>query len=631
MSPPNSTNGPPKAKAALKYMPLHELEGFCLIKIQPGAATELLRLELVHSTLRKIDPPAFEALSYVWGSPENPTTVEVLSQAHGVCVTSQVAIHRNLATALTHLRHPSTVRTMWADAICINQNDLAERSQQVLMMGDVYRLATRVVVFLGPEENGSGDALKLIEKTGSMVVVDFSSGRVQDSTAGQNYDYLGWADLRRPLPFEAQDLDKIYHLPMSPDLLSLGQTRRLQERLGLADSIVQQAMSGYGICGLRKQVGHAKCSDPRDRLYGLLSQLGEHERANIVPDYTRSVADIYTEITCGQVRRDDRLDVITDCELGEEPSPLALPSWVPDWSTPMESADIHDITPELFHVGPSVAHIDNTRIRAVGARIDRVAAVVHLDRERLNSDSDAETTKYLRALLLSLSESRHVQASNQSQRQRFWESCCRTLWLNNFAEKWVPPVAHQPEYYKCLSMIKMLTSPDNPQGRLPKVPTTSFYLRRCREACASRAFFLTEDGHLGAAFKSVAVGDRVAALFGTFIPMVLRPVSQASGEHRVVSACYLDGRMRGESLLGDLPRSFHGIQNCGGSKELRGAAYMDMETKTIHQDDPRTEPFLQSLQKRGFLTNPSIAELENSEAWDILSRAGLPIETFELV
>jgi hypothetical protein len=38
---------------------------------------------------------------------------------------------------------------LWADAICINQSDINERNTQVKLMGEIYRTATRVHVWLG--------------------------------------------------------------------------------------------------------------------------------------------------------------------------------------------------------------------------------------------------------------------------------------------------------------------------------------------------------------------------------------------------------------------------------------------------------------------------------------------------
>jgi hypothetical protein len=40
---------------------------------------------------------------------------------------------------------------LWIDALCINQDDMMERNHQVARMGDIYRNATRVIVWLGRE------------------------------------------------------------------------------------------------------------------------------------------------------------------------------------------------------------------------------------------------------------------------------------------------------------------------------------------------------------------------------------------------------------------------------------------------------------------------------------------------
>ena len=51
--------------------------------------------------------------------------------------------------ALRRLRLQEAIRTVWTDAICINQQDNAEKSHQVPLMGSIYSLAKRVVVWLG--------------------------------------------------------------------------------------------------------------------------------------------------------------------------------------------------------------------------------------------------------------------------------------------------------------------------------------------------------------------------------------------------------------------------------------------------------------------------------------------------
>ena len=53
---------------------------------------------------------------------------------------------------------------LWIDARCINQKDDVEKSSQVQMMGSIYRKATKVVVWLGPERDDSGFAMNLVKE-----------------------------------------------------------------------------------------------------------------------------------------------------------------------------------------------------------------------------------------------------------------------------------------------------------------------------------------------------------------------------------------------------------------------------------------------------------------------------------
>lgn len=91
----------------------------------------------------------FEALSYVWGDPSIRDEI--------CCSGCKVAITVNLHRALTRLRRGAETRLIWADALCINQEDLDERAQQVQLMRDVYSCAERVVVWLGEEGDQSVD------------------------------------------------------------------------------------------------------------------------------------------------------------------------------------------------------------------------------------------------------------------------------------------------------------------------------------------------------------------------------------------------------------------------------------------------------------------------------------------
>ncbi|KAI4157735.1 MAG: hypothetical protein LQ342_008053 [Letrouitia transgressa] len=98
-------------------------------------------------------PPPFEALSYTWGS--NFVDTPLYS------VNGNLPIRANLDAALRSLRLPSQARRLWVDAICINQEDIQERTRQVQYMRLIYKRATRVIVWLGLKSHGIEEAFTL--------------------------------------------------------------------------------------------------------------------------------------------------------------------------------------------------------------------------------------------------------------------------------------------------------------------------------------------------------------------------------------------------------------------------------------------------------------------------------------
>ena len=83
----------------------------------------------------------YEALSYAWG--DGTLTLPVLVNGLIFQVTT------NLFHALQNLRRKNDARTVWIDAICIDQKNNEEKSQQVGNMMAIYKAATRVVIWLG--------------------------------------------------------------------------------------------------------------------------------------------------------------------------------------------------------------------------------------------------------------------------------------------------------------------------------------------------------------------------------------------------------------------------------------------------------------------------------------------------
>ncbi|KAK3331783.1 heterokaryon incompatibility protein-domain-containing protein [Cercophora scortea] len=140
------------APPTYQYERMTRLDQVRVLHLTPGAIDDAVSgtLQLV-----QLGDVSYEALSYEWGQPE---------KSHAFHLEDGRIIHitESLHNALRDLRHLAgdRSRTVWADGICINQDDAQEVAQQVGIMGNVYRTASRVVTYVGPEKEGSAMAIE---------------------------------------------------------------------------------------------------------------------------------------------------------------------------------------------------------------------------------------------------------------------------------------------------------------------------------------------------------------------------------------------------------------------------------------------------------------------------------------
>ena len=149
--------------------------------------------------------PRYEALSYTWGLPQKTESVLIDTPTETRCL----GIGHNLATALRHLRFKYKHRILWNDAICINQEDFDERSKQVRRMADVYRMADRVVVWLGQESEDSKLACATILHLGSQVELSSDSNSSLQSPGCTEPE---WWRGEQSLPYTEQQWQSLYNL-----------------------------------------------------------------------------------------------------------------------------------------------------------------------------------------------------------------------------------------------------------------------------------------------------------------------------------------------------------------------------------------------------------------------------------
>jgi hypothetical protein len=96
-------------------------------------------LRLVMRRHKLTDKPIFSAVSYVWGNATSSVSV--------ACNNKRILVTPPVFEMLEHLRTHDL--PLWIDAICINQQDDAEKSTQIPLMGRIYANAVSALVWLG--------------------------------------------------------------------------------------------------------------------------------------------------------------------------------------------------------------------------------------------------------------------------------------------------------------------------------------------------------------------------------------------------------------------------------------------------------------------------------------------------
>ncbi|CZR68380.1 related to heterokaryon incompatibility protein [Phialocephala subalpina] len=139
-----------------RYSPLSpRSESIRLLRLVPHKdETAPIQCELFEYSLQESSKGThlYEALSYVWGSPETPKSISI--DKHNLPVTA------NLHAALSRLRDRSFERIIWVDFVCINQEDEEEKERQIQSMAKIYGQASRVIVYLGEAADDSDQALE---------------------------------------------------------------------------------------------------------------------------------------------------------------------------------------------------------------------------------------------------------------------------------------------------------------------------------------------------------------------------------------------------------------------------------------------------------------------------------------
>ena len=187
--------GKTSASSAFQHQPLDSSnKEIRLIQIlRPKRLSDQIQCTIRQTRLENAGD--YIALSYTWGSPHRTRTI--LLNGHEFEVTL------NLEDFLREIRTKEKYMTFWIDAICINQNDLAERSSQVLIMKDIYSHATFVIAWLGRAQAYSERVFDFVEELANLIEnnltqnPDAISAWIQSNTSPlfANCQWMAFADL----------------------------------------------------------------------------------------------------------------------------------------------------------------------------------------------------------------------------------------------------------------------------------------------------------------------------------------------------------------------------------------------------------------------------------------------------
>ena len=515
-----------------QYTPLNDdLKEIRLLTLYGGDFKADIHISIRTVPLSPDNPPTYEALSYVWGSLKNPIDIHVGVQT--------LAVTQNLAGALPYLRYRDKPRTLWIDAICVNQQDLKERSRQVRRMADMYRLADRVVVWLGPGNKHSSYGVRLLDELSSKLTVDWMSGTMEPTS---NDADKHWADRNEELPYSDRELRAIYSLIECPwferlwiwqeiwlaksnaimicgyDTIHWESFRtalfglylkpyRLKQTSVISAKFSARVAKTYPLASSEENLSflyimhitrHCKYTDPKDRVYAILSLLElSSEAIDIEPDYTKRTGQVYQDVTLRYINQHKRLGILASSGLNDRPS--EMPTWVPDWTV----VDTPEPLPSRLASGNTESEVQYRGAGMLSVTGSVSATVQHVDR--------IQCKNYM-GLIAEIQRlaPQNVLRGSYIGSGSLLTAYCNTLCANAFSDRYLPRLEALPQFQRSLDFLSTIL-----QSSIKQVPDYSpgtqadKFLGSVGRYCKGRSFVKTREGYIGLAPRYAQPGDQV--------------------------------------------------------------------------------------------------------------------------
>ena len=629
-----------------QYTPLNEdVNEIRLFTLHEGDFDTDIRISIHTVPLVPDNPPIYEALSYAWGSTETPVDIQV-----GL---STIAVTENLAEALPYLRYKDRPRILWIDAICVNQQDLKERGHQVKRMADLYRLADRVVVWLGPEKNNSGWGIRILDHLSSQIKVDFNTFEMKPAS---NEAEPHWSNRSRILPYGDAELLAVNDVLSHPwferlwvqqeirlanpnaiflcgwDMIAWQSLRqailclyakelkpksavsRLSDRLAIIEPLTNDEKR-FSLNDIMEMTLNCKYFDTRDRIYAVLSLLDDYDKkVGIEVDYNKTTNQVYQDVALRYIAYYRHLNVLISSGLKDKPS--GRPTWVPDWTVANRFEGVlargFSIS-EVRHRGGGVLSVTGTHL----------ATVQHAKRTKMDTDMESAILEIQRLAPHGILERSYPGGGS------LLAAYCRIVCAGRFSDSFLPLRKDFPQFQQSMDFLSAILQPA--EKRILAVgPGDMRLLGDARHFREQRSFIETREGYIGLAPQIAQPGDQVCVFLGCNAPMLLR--SAPNLRYQVVGACYIYGLMNGEAFLGPLPDHCESISIL---EEKRGgwfSGFLNCQTEMTQYRDPRFEAPLQNDDGDHFniWKHPDGSESRALTA-KMLEKRGVKLQNFDLI
>ncbi len=554
----------------------------------------VIDLEETHSLLSSGRRGKYEALSYTWQS-------QTLSD-YVICNGKVLYVTQILYDALRTLRRATTSRLLWIDQLCINQEDVTERSCQVRLMRLIYNRADLVVAWLGPEDEYTAAAFQLVQSIFTRhvspdVSLDAEPEAIwdrqeMDAMELPHFPSFAWEALARLFErpyfrrtWVVQEIvvasdaiircgsftirwESVEYIARS--LLATGWIRALKKVYGSncipnyvqTISNIKASFSelkggpGIPLSLLLNASRRFGATDPRDKaiaLVGLADLRSLGSSATAVLDYSKSVEDLYIEVTGHLIRRERSLNLLSSVEDIVERVFMHLPSWVPNYSIWQRHTILGSSirVPHLnFHAAgnsPVVARWQTgSRVLGLdGYCYDTIETVSTSSLDRQTEDENV-VLEWLHLTEPLIRRGFRIEG--------FWRALIGERKKSDFPgpEQYGTPLddyvshaeARQQGYIQTLD-TRSCQGPSSITNPLVKQATLGY-------VAPHRKFFTTAKGLIGLGPRSICTGDIICIMSGGRVPYVLR---EEKNHHRLIGEAYVHGLMEGQAVNADT--TFH--------------------------------------------------------------------------